>query len=135
MPLSRIDRRVIVIYALVAVAFFPRLFAGEVLCGGSNVYDQPPFASLAPDGFKAFSNEVGGDVWRQHGTFQLYQHESGRAGRFPFWNPHSYLGAPFHANGQTALFHPWNAVYWLCDADSARGPLAMFRLWIGAAAT
>jgi len=135
MPLTKTDRRVLFIYAIVAVAFFPRLFTGEVLCGGSNVYDQPPFASLAPADFKAYSHEVGGDVWRQHGTFQRYQHESGRAGRFPFWNPHSYLGAPFHANGQTALFHPWNAAYWVFDADSARGPLAMFRLWIGAATT
>src|SRR5215213_2888693 len=108
----RTDLVALLAYALIAVAFLPRLFVGEVLSGGSNIYDQPPFAALAPKDFKSYSNEVGGDVWRQHGTFQRYQHAAGRARRFPFWNPHSYLGTPFHANGQTALFHPWNAVYW-----------------------
>jgi hypothetical protein len=122
-------------YALIAVAFFPRLFVGEVLSGGSNIYDQPPFASSAPKDFKDYSNEVGGDVWRQFATFQRYQHEVGKAERFPFWNPHTYLGTPFHANGQTALFHPWHVGYWVFDADSVRGPLAILRLWIGAAAT
>lgn len=131
----RTDLVALLTYALIAVAFFPRLFMGEVLFGGSNIYDQPPFASVAPKDFKKYSNEVGGDVWRQFATFQRYQHEAGRSGRLPLWNPHSYLGTPFLANGQTALFHPWHLGYWLFDADSVRGPLAILRLWTGAAAT
>jgi hypothetical protein len=120
---------------MIAVAFFPRLFLGEVLSGGSNTFDQPPFASQPPKDFKSYSNEVGGDVWRQHRAFQHYQRRSFREGRFPHWNPHVFLGAPFHANGQSSLLHPWNAVYWLFDPDAVRGPLAILRLWTGAAAT
>jgi hypothetical protein len=43
--------------------------------------------------------------WRAYGFGEI------RAGRFPLWNPHEFLGMPFVASLQSAMFYPAN---WLC---------------------
>ena len=68
----------------------------------SGVLIQPGEVCLGrPDG-DARSQFYG---WRAYGFGQV------RAGRFPLWNPHEFLGMPFVATLQSAMFYPTN---WLC---------------------
>ena len=121
-------------YAALVLVLFHRLFLGEVLDAGVDIYDQPPFFSVAPDGYKVYTNTIQGDAWRQHGAWQQYQYETAREGRFPLWNPYEYMGMPFHGNGQTALLHPFSWPYYFFEPAVVRGPLACFRLWLSASA-
>src|SRR5258708_6605321 len=121
-------------YAFLSLALFHRLFFGEILSAGTSIFEQVPFASEAPPGFEVYCNSIEGDAWRQHGAWQRYQYEAARAGRFPLWNPHEYLGMAFHGNGQTALFHPYSWLFYVFDPNAVRGPLAAVRLWISAVA-
>jgi hypothetical protein len=121
-------------YAVLVAVLFHRLLLGEVLDAGADVYDQPPFFSVAPDGYKVFTNGIQGDAWRQHGAWQRMQYDAAREGRFPLWNPYEYMGMPFHGNGQTALLHPFSWPFYFVDPIDVRGPLACFRLWLSASA-
>jgi hypothetical protein len=121
-------------YAMLVLVLFHRLFLGEVLDAGVDIYDQPPFFSVAPEGYKVYTNTIQGDAWRQHGAWQQFQFEAAREGRFPLWNPHEYMGMPFHGNGQTALLHPFSWPYYFFEPAVVRGPLACFRLWLSASA-
>jgi len=121
-------------YAALTLVLFHRLFLGEVLDAGTDIFDQPPFFSVAPDGYKVYTNTIQGDAWRQHGAWQQFQHEAAKEKRFPLWNPYEYMGMPFHGNGQTALLHPFSWPYYFFEPATVRGPLACFRLWLSASA-
>src|SRR5215204_4890187 len=117
-------------YAVLVLVLFHRLLLGEFLDAGVDIYDQPPFFSVAPEGYKVYTNTIQGDAWRQHGAWQQFQFEAARDGRFPLWNPYEYMGMPFHGNGQTALLHPFSWPYYIFEPAVVRGPLACFRLWL-----
>ena len=121
-------------YAVLVAVLFHRLLLGEVLDAGADIYDQPPFFSVAPDSYKVYTNGIQGDAWRQHGAWQRMQFDAAREVRFPLWNPYEYMGMPFHGNGQTALLHPFSWPFYFVDPIDVRGPLACFRLWLSASA-
>jgi hypothetical protein len=122
----------LIAYAVLVLLLFHRLFLGEVLDAGTDVFEQPPFFSVAPADYKVYTNTIQGDAWRQHGAWQQYQYEAAREGRFPLWNPHEYMGMPFHGNGQTALLHPFSWPFYFFEPADVRGPLACVRLWLSA---
>jgi hypothetical protein len=92
----------------------------------------PPFESAATVDAAPYASFWEIDFSTQFIFFQEYQYHAARAGRFPTWNPHIYLGQPFHADGQSAMLHPFDWIYFLVDPDSARGWVALFRLWLSA---
>jgi hypothetical protein len=49
---------------------------------------------------------VGVDSFLYFYPYRAYVTESLLAGRFPFWNPHLFMGAPLFANMQTAVLYP-----------------------------
>src|SRR5215470_4819933 len=102
----------LIAYAALVLILFHRLFFGEILHAGADIFDQSPFFSVAPDDYKTYTNGIQGDAWRQHGTWQQIQYEAASEGRFPLWNPYEYMGMPFHGNGQTALLHPFSWPYY-----------------------
>lgn len=61
--------------------------------------------------------------WRQWGFAQI------ASGRFPFWNPHTFCGAPFAANYETALFYPLNLIYLIVPTIAAINLSYLFHLW------
>ncbi|MEW6234059.1 MAG: hypothetical protein AB1656_01610 [Candidatus Omnitrophota bacterium] len=66
----------------VAVFHWKIIFLGWILCGGDMINQFVP--------------------WREFALEEI------RNGRFPFWNPYVFCGAPFAANIQTSLFYPFN---------------------------
>ncbi|HVJ81600.1 MAG TPA: hypothetical protein VNC50_11060, partial [Planctomycetia bacterium] len=130
--MRRGDWAALVFYLALSVLLLHRLALGEILHAGANIHEQVPFASVSPAEFAEHGNAIMGDAWRQHAAWQRYQREAAKAGRFPFWNPHEYLGMPFHGNGQTALFHPYSLPYYFLEPNVARGPIAILRLALSA---
>lgn len=76
-----------------------------------------PAASLAEvppwqgTGSPADGNPVLRDVTFQIQPWQLFARRELRAGRFPFWNPHQFSGAPLWSNGQTAPLFPLHLLF------------------------
>jgi hypothetical protein len=55
-----------------------------------------------------------------------------RSGSLPFWNPHSFLGAPFFANPQVGLAYPPNGLFLLISPSVALGWGAAFHIALAA---
>ncbi len=54
---------------------------------------------------------LGFDTARMMGPWRRFITDEIKSGRFPFWNPHQFGGAPMSANYQSALFFPPNLIY------------------------
>ncbi|MBZ0256090.1 hypothetical protein K8I31_08515, partial [bacterium] len=54
---------------------------------------------------------TGGDFINQFVPWREFALSEVREGRFPFWNPFVFCGAPFAANIQTSLFYPENLLH------------------------
>ena len=124
------------LYAAVLLVLFHRLLLGEVLYPGADARQVSPFYDPARVAWvNVHRNNITGDLWRQMGPWQLYQHRALASGRLPQWNPHEYGGIDFWANGQNAMLHPYNWAYFLSDRLYLLGPLAALRLWLCGMAT
>ena len=88
--LNRRDCYVLAGFLLFLVIFF------------SGILSAPPERCLGRANSDARDQFYG---WRAYGFGEV------RAGRFPLWNPHEFLGMPFVASLQSAMFYPAN---WLC---------------------
>jgi hypothetical protein len=53
------------------------------------------------------------DVWTYFYPLREYAAEAIRAGRFPLWNPDTFLGSPFFANPQTSVLYPGTALFYV----------------------
>lgn len=123
------------IYLVLLLLLFHRLFVGEVLRPGAVLNKSAPFVNQQATDVRPYINAIQYDVWRMMACYQQYQYDSAQEGRFPTWNPHIFTGFAFHANGQSAMLHPFHWAYFLIPPNQARGPLAILRLWIAAVAT
>ncbi len=61
---------------------------------------------------------TGGDLINQFVPWREFALAEIREGRFPFWNPYVFCGAPFAANIQTALFYPENLLHLFFPTES-----------------
>ncbi|MDP8242443.1 MAG: hypothetical protein P9L94_00070 [Candidatus Hinthialibacter antarcticus] len=61
---------------------------------------------------------TGGDLINQFVPWREFALQEIREGRFPFWNPYVFCGAPFAANIQTALFYPENLLHFFFSTES-----------------
>ena len=52
------------------------------------------------------------DVWAYFYPLREYAAEAIRSGRFPLWNPDTFLGSPFFANPQTSLLYPGTVLFY-----------------------
>jgi len=59
----------------------------------------------------ASGNENLRDVTHQIEPWLLFQRREWRHGRFPFWNPHQFAGAPYWSNGQGAPLFPLHLLF------------------------
>ncbi len=94
------------------LVLFPGVFfRGEVLVPADQLFQDPMFAEVVPEGWQFPRNFLTADQ-----TFQFYPYsavawrELQETGRFPLWNPYFYAGQPLLANSQSALLYP---VTWL----------------------
>lgn len=61
---------------------------------------------------------TGGDLINQFVPWREFALQEIKEGRFPFWNPYVFCGAPFAANIQTALFYPENLLHLIVSTES-----------------
>jgi len=73
------------------------------------------------------------DVWTYFYPLRSYAAEAIRAGRFPLWNPDTFLGAPFFANPQTALLYPGTIIFYLLPVAYAYSVSVILHVFLAAA--
>ena len=73
------------------------------------------------------------DVWTYFYPLRSYAAEAIRAGRFPLWNPDTFLGAPFFANPQTALLYPGTIIFYLLPVAYAYSVSVISHVFLAAA--
>ncbi len=59
------------------------------------------------------------DVWTYFYPLRTYAARAIQAGRFPLWNPDTFLGAPFFANPQTSLLYPGSILFYVLPVPYA----------------
>jgi membrane protein YfhO len=95
-------------------------------------------AQLPPwqgSGDPAAGNPLLRDVTYQIQPWQIFLRRELRAGRFPFWNPHQFSGAPFWSNGQSAPLFPLHLLFALLPLQLGFVLLPWLRLMIGGCGT
>lgn len=73
------------------------------------------------------------DVWTYFYPLRSYAAEAIRAGRFPLWNPDTFLGAPFFANPQTALLYPGTILFYVLPVAYAYSVSVILHVFLAAA--
>src|SRR6266545_1622742 len=53
------------------------------------------------------------DVWTYFYPLRAYAANAIRSGRFPLWNPDTFVGAPFFANPQTSILYPGTLLFYV----------------------
>jgi len=72
------------------------------------------------------------DVWAYFYPLRSYAADAIRAGRFPLWNPDTFLGAPFFANPQTALVYPGTLLFYALPVAYAFSLSVIFHAFFAA---
>ena len=75
------------------------------------------------------------DIWVFFYPLRQYAVNALAQGRFPLWNPDTFLGNPFFANAQTAVLYPLNAVYLLLSVPAAYSVSLWLHTWLAGAFT
>jgi hypothetical protein len=115
-------------FVLLAPAFWP----GHVLSPTENLMTLFPWKALAPN-----ATPPNHDLFDPTHYFHpalLYASEEIRAGRFPFWNPYQYTGAPFFSNPQTATLFPLTALAYVLPVPLALALAAALKLAVAGVA-
>lgn len=74
------------------------------------------------------------DVWTYFYPLRDYAVFAIQNGRFPLWNPDTFLGAPFFANPQTALLYPASWIFLLLPVPYAYSISVLLHTFLTAAA-
>jgi len=72
------------------------------------------------------------DVWTYFYPLREYAAEAIRAGRFPLWNPDTFLGSPFFANPQTSVLYPGTALFYALPVPYAYSLSVIAHVFIAA---
>jgi hypothetical protein len=110
---------------LPVLALLPALVAGPVLSPVANLFVAYPWSALG--GPPEAPNPALTDVTQVFHPWLIYAGREIGAGRFPFWNPWEYTGAPFFSNPQTATLFPLTALAYLLPAWLALTLIALAR--------
>jgi hypothetical protein len=108
------------------------LFGGKVLSPISVLYSYPPGNAAAPGDLKDYLNTLLSDPARQFYPWEVFAHDSVRAGIFPAWNPYALGGTPFFANANVALLSPFTLPFLILPVKLALGVSAALKLWVAA---
>lgn len=74
------------------------------------------------------------DVWTYFYPLRQYGADALKAGRFPLWNPDTFLGAPFFANPQTSLLYPGTLLFLVLPVPDAYTVSVLLHVFLTAAA-
>src|SRR5262249_36574249 len=96
--------------ALAVASYFP-ILSGRVPLPTDLLAYFPVFESVPSLSAPAAPHAEMGDLVTLMYPFRFFLAESLRAGRLPFWNPNTLLGAPFLANPISAVFYPPNWLF------------------------
>ncbi len=75
------------------------------------------------------------DVWTYFYPLRAYAAEAIRAGRFPLWNPDTFLGSPFFANPQTSLLYPGSLLFYVLPVPYAYSLSVIVHVFLAALLT
>ncbi|MHB8621389.1 MAG: hypothetical protein ACYDAG_17800, partial [Chloroflexota bacterium] len=119
-----------------AIAFFWKsTLAGKVLLPVDNLYQFPPWSSLAPPGFSGPHNPLISDSILQNYGWKRLLVDSIRLRQLPLWNPYELAGTPFFAPGQASVLYPFTLVFVILPLAHAYGYFAALHLFLAGAFT
>lgn len=95
--------------ALAVVSYSP-VFLGKVPLPADLLRYFPVWEEMPVSDLSLEHGELG-DLLTLMYPWRLLLHESFRSGSLPFWNPHSFGGAPFLASPISAVFYPLNWLF------------------------
>jgi hypothetical protein len=72
------------------------------------------------------------DIWTYFYPLRSYAAQALQAGRFPLWNPDTFLGAPFFANPQTSLLYPGTLVFFVLPLGYAYSDSVIVHVFLAA---
>jgi len=75
------------------------------------------------------------DVWTYFYPLRSYAAHAIHSGRFPLWNPDTFLGAPFFANPQTSLLYPGTVLFYILPVPYAYSLSVILHVFVGWALT
>lgn len=119
---------VVLLLALPFLLLGPAFLPGYVLSPAENVMALSPWKALASPS-PAPNHELFDAAHYFHPTL-LYAAGEIRAGRFPFWNPYQYAGAPFFSNPQSATLFPLTALAYVLPVPLALALGAALKLGV-----
>jgi Bacterial membrane protein YfhO len=94
---------------LAVISYFP-IFTGKVPFPADLLHYFPISEGTSRVGL-TFRHAELGDLFTLMYPWRVYLRDSLRQGELPFWNPHSFAGAPFLANPISAVFYPPNWLF------------------------
>lgn len=74
---------------------------------------------------------AGGDIQRSFGHWRAFASDELSAGRWPWWNPFAFGGAPFAGSGQSALWYPLTWLSTVLSVGTAIDLELVLHLWWG----
>lgn len=75
------------------------------------------------------------DVWTYFYPLRAYAARAIQEGRFPLWNPDTFLGAPFFANPQTSVLYPGSVLFYVLPVPYAYSLSVLLHVFLCAALT
>ena len=112
------DRTAVAVLILLPfILLAPALLPGRVLSPLDNLFVVAPWQAIAPG--PVVPDPALADVTQVFHPWTLYGAREIAAGRFPFWNPYAYTGAPFFSNPQTATLFPLTWLAWALPSTLA----------------
>lgn len=111
---------VIIIFALVTLAFFYDVIVGPNLFLNTNPINYDPWRSYV-SGQDLVGKEYFPDPFLTYLPRRVFLSESINSGRLPLWNPYVFGGTPFLADPQTRVFYPIELLLTRVDPTRAMG--------------
>lgn len=115
---------------LLAAAFPGVFFRGEMISPADIAFQQPPWASYAPEDWEGPSNPLMADALTLFRPWYTISREAVRSGAWPLWNPYEFAGIPLLANYQSAVFYPPRLLHVFLDVDLATTLCILLKLWL-----
>lgn len=109
--------------ALAAIFFAPVLFTDRVLVPFDNLYQFPPWSSVASQNGVTLPpyNPLASDLLLENFAWKKFIVESIHARELPLWNPYLFAGVPFLAAGQHSALYPLSLLFYLLPIARAYG--------------
>ncbi|MCP4644622.1 MAG: YfhO family protein [bacterium] len=120
-----------VLLVLVLACLFPSVFLkGHVTLPGQLLYDTPPWADHAPQGFEPLADKATVEALSQFACWYAIATDAIRAGEWPLWNRFQCMGMPLMANFQSAVFYPVHVLHLFLDLFLAMTVYTLLKFWL-----